>query len=37
MDSGVGPLAAELMERFADCFPSKAAAVQFVSEIGRCT
>jgi SAM-dependent methyltransferase len=31
-------LAAELMERFADCFPSKAAAVQFVSRvIGRCT
>ena len=31
-------LAAELLERFGDCFPSKAAAAQFVSRvIGRCT
>lgn len=31
-------LTAELLERFADCFPSKAAAAQFVTRvIGRCT
>jgi SAM-dependent methyltransferase len=31
-------LTAELLERFADCFPSKAAASQFVTRvIGRCT
>jgi protein arginine N-methyltransferase 1 len=31
-------LAAELLERFSDCFPSKAVAAQFVSRvIGRCT
>lgn len=31
-------LTAELLERFADCFPTKAAAAQFVTRvIGRCT
>lgn len=31
-------LASELLERFGDCFPSKAAAAQFVTRvIGRCT